>query len=225
MIISMRAIHRTAGAILPALVVLSLAAAPRSARALEPERPGIWRQFMETEYRAVYSVNTIRGARMGGVPFVFVLGLAAALGSLGYALARRKSFAPRLKRASTVAFAAGALLFAARSAVDQFRIAAEDEHYLRGRSIGEKHAMLNPRGLYPLLAEGVRRIPPDGRVVLRAERPFPWEKGGYYLYPRRVAARGDWIISYRMSAPPDSAACELIFRREGIGSIYRRENR
>ncbi len=196
---------------------------------LEPAPPNLWSVFLETEIRASYSVNTIFGAHAGRLPFTLLTGSLAfltALAAAGVASARgRGSFAHIFRRSLPAAFAVTALLFAARSGLDQARIVSVDDEYFRGRSMDEKKAMLNPRGLYPLLLEGKRMIPPGADVVFRAEKPFPWEKGGYYLYPRRVSENGEWIISYLRSAPADSASCELLFRREGTGSIYSREKR
>lgn len=208
-----------------AFIIAVAFAAPR-AQGREPlSDRSVWSEFLKTEIRAGYSVNTIYGAHVGALPFTIIVGSLALLLTLLTAFRSNRSFPDRLPRAAATWFAAGALLFAARSTLDQVRTVSTDDQFLRGRPMSEKHAMLNPRGFYPLLAEGIRRIPYRATVELRAEKPFPWEKGGYYLYPHRVVEGADWIISYRTAAPGDSTSYELIFRRDGAGSIYRRETR
>ncbi len=212
----------TVMALLSAVIAISVVAAAPQAYGSEPAPGGVWSEFLRTEYRAAYSVNTIYGAHVGPLPFTIIVGVLALLLAFLHALRQKGPLVTHLPRRAAVYFAAGALLIAARGSIDQARMATTDDRYMRGRSLSEKHAMLSPRGFYPLLAEGIGRIPHRAPVELRAEKPFPWEKGGYYLYPHRVVEGADWIISYRTAAPGDSTRCELIFRRDGAGSIYRR---
>ncbi len=180
-----------------------------------------WNDFFRIETRAGYTVNTFHGAHVGPVPFTLILGGGAILLFIAGRLVGRRREGSGAKRARALLVGA-ALLFAARGALDQVRVAAQDEKYFRGRTTAEKIAMLNPPGFFPLLEEGNRLIPPGEGVELRAKKPFPWEKGGYYLYPRKVEEKARWVISYRTAAPADSVSMELLFRRKGIGSIYGR---
>jgi hypothetical protein len=175
-----------------------------------------WSTFWKTEFRAAYSVNGIVGPFAGPVPFTLLVG--ALFVVLPLLLAPRRTL--------PLWIAAGALLLLVRSGFDQVRIIDQERRVLSGRSLEEKVAAVNPPGFYPLLLEASRRVPRDGRVVLRAAKPYPWEKGGFYLYPRRISLdKGDYVVSYQSPAPEDSASLRLLFRRPGIGSIYQRETK
>lgn len=181
-----------------------------------------WRAFWRTELRAHYSVNGIIGAFVGRLPYTALLGTLFVLLPLLLSLRKKAGFAAEARRVLPVWFLAGVLLFFARSAVDEVRIARSDSRFLGGKSLLEKTAALSPPGFFPLILEGKRRIPEGADVELRAPEPYPWEKGAFYLYPSRLRRGAEYVISYQTAAPPDSASSELLFRREGTGSVYRR---
>lgn len=184
-----------------------------------------WRAFWRTEFRAAYSVNGMIGPFAGPVPFTLLVGVLFVALPLLLSLRKGKRFPAEARRTLPLWIAAGALLLFVRSGFDQVRIIDQERRVLSGRSLEEKVAAVNPAGFYPLLLEASRRIPRDGTVELRATKPFPWEKGSFYLYPRRISPEGDYVVSYQSPAPADSASLRLLFRRPGIGSIYQREAR
>ncbi|MFH1680676.1 MAG: hypothetical protein ABIH26_08535 [Candidatus Eisenbacteria bacterium] len=194
----------------------------RGVRGIRERAGEIARRFLETELRSHYSVNGLLGARVGPVPFTLLLGLLFVVLPLLVTLLRPRRFPGAPRRVLSGWLLAGTLLFLARAAYDEVRIARADGLALGGKSLDEKIDATSPPGFYPLLYEAKRRIEPGAPVELRAEKPYPHERGAYYLYPSRVADRAAIIISYRMPAPDDSASCELLFRRKGTGSVYRR---
>jgi len=184
-----------------------------------------WRRFWRTELRSHYSVNGIIGAWTGSVPFALLLGMLFVLLPILFALRGGRGFSERARRIAPRWLIVGTLLFLARAAVDEVRIAKVDSLFFGGRTLTEKMAAVNPPGFFPLILEAKRRIPERADVEFRAARPYPWEKGAFYLYPNRVVDRGGYVVSYRQAAPADSASGELLFRREGAGSVYRRAAR
>jgi hypothetical protein len=195
----------------------------RGARGVRERFHEIARDFFETELRAHYSVNGILGARVGRVPFSLLLGVLFVVLPFLLTLRRAGRFPAEAARVLSRALLAGTLLFLARAGCDEVRILRADTRILAGKSLDEKIEATNPPGFYPLLYEAKRRIPRGAPVELRAEKPYPWERGAYYLYPSRVADRADYVVSYRVPAPDDSAACELLFQKPGFGSVYRRK--
>ncbi|MFH1279180.1 MAG: hypothetical protein ABIK65_12470 [Candidatus Eisenbacteria bacterium] len=180
--------------------------------------------FWTNETVALYSVNNILGARIGGVPFALLLGLLVLLPALLWGARRRGSFSASARFAASRLFLLAGILFALRSGLDQARNARLDLQYLSG-GLDEKIAALNPPGYYALLLETKKRAVGEEEVELRAPKPYPWEKGAFYLYPHRLKEGASLVVSYRTPAPPDSAGAELLFRRAGFGSIYRRTTR
>jgi len=183
-----------------------------------------WTRFWKTELRAAYSVNFIRGARIGSVSYALLLGLLFVVLPLAFAVRKGRGFAVEARRVVPRLLIAGSLLFLARSGIDLVRIMRIDSEYLGGETMHRKAAALNPPGFYRLLLEAKETVRYGAPVELRAERPFPWEKGAYYLYPSPVVERADFVVSYQTPAPADSEACELLFRAPGFGSVYRRES-
>lgn len=181
-----------------------------------------WRTFTRTELRSSYSVNGILGAFLGPVPFAPLVGVLSVVLPFLIALLGRGRFRAAARRSAPVWLFAGATFFFARSAVDEVRIARMETTYLGGKTLMEKTAAVNPPGFFPLLLEAKRRMPEGAPVELRAPRPYPWEKGAFYLYPSRLRQGAEYVISYQTPAPPDSASWELLFRRDGVGSVYRR---
>jgi hypothetical protein len=187
------------------------------------ERAGdSWRGFWSTELRAQYSVNGMVGPTVGPVPFALLLGVLFVALPLLAALRRPRAFRATAARTLPRWLLAGTVLFLARAAWDEARIGADDASVLGGRSLDEKIAAVNPPGFYALLSEASKSIPAGAPVELRAARPYPWERGGYYLYPSRVVDGAEYVVSYRTSAPSDSASGALLLRVEGVGSVYRR---
>ncbi|MFH1279183.1 MAG: hypothetical protein ABIK65_12485 [Candidatus Eisenbacteria bacterium] len=181
-----------------------------------------WTAFGRTELRSHYSVNGILGASVGKIPYSLLLGVLFVLLPAALALRRRSGFAAEVTQILPRWLLAGVLLFFARSAVDEIRIARAETARFGGKSLMEKTELVNPPGFFPLIIEAKRRIPEGAAVDLRAPEPYPWEKGAFYLYPSRVRRGADYVISYRSPAPPDSASCVPLFRREGAGSVYGR---
>lgn len=184
-----------------------------------------WRRFWRTELRSHYSVNGIIGAWAGPVPFALLLGALFVLLPMLFALRGGRSFPERVRRSAPRWLIAGTILFLARASVDEARIARVDSLFFGGRTLIEKMTAANPPGFFPLILEAKRRIPERADVEFHAARPYPWEKGAFYLYPNRVVDRSGYVVSYRQAAPGDSASGELLFRRDGAGSVYRRAAR
>ncbi|MBM3319247.1 MAG: hypothetical protein FJY73_01025 [Candidatus Eisenbacteria bacterium] len=195
----------------------------RGARGFRERLRAIARDFSETELRAHYSVNGILGARIGPIPFSLLLGVLFVVLPFLLTLRSARRFPAKGARVLSRGLLAGTLLFLARAGCDEVRILRADTRVLAGKSLDEKIEATNPPGFYPLLYEAKRRIPRGAPVEFRAEKPYPWERGAYYLYPNRVADRANYVLSYRVPAPDDSAACELLFRKPGFGSVYRRK--
>ncbi|RPJ42123.1 MAG: hypothetical protein EHM19_10900 [Candidatus Latescibacterota bacterium] len=195
------------------------ARAPRGARERSAE---LWARFSETELRSQYSVNGIIGAKVGPLPFALLLGLLFVLLPLAASLRSRGRFEAASRRLLPRALLAGSLLFLGRAACDQARVLEVDRRFFTGRPLSEKIAATNPPGFYTLLEEAKRRVPIGAPVELRAAKPYPWERGGYYLYPSRVRSGAEYVVSYQTAAPDDSASCELLLRLPGTGTLFRR---
>jgi hypothetical protein len=194
----------------------------RAARGAAEKGNDLARRFFETELRSQYSVNGILGAYVGPVPFSLLLGLLFAALPLLAALAGPRALRAPAARLLPSMILSGSLLFLARASCDEARIAGADTAALSGKSLEEKLAATNPPGFYALLAEARRKVPAGAPVELRAPKPYPWEKGGYYLYPSRIVDRAEYVVTYRASAPADSAASDLLLRMPGTGTVYKR---
>ncbi|MBN1826581.1 MAG: hypothetical protein JW958_09955 [Candidatus Eisenbacteria bacterium] len=186
----------------------------------------LWRRFWETELRAQYSVNGILGARVGPLPFPLLVGVLSLLIPLLLGMrGGKKGRGERIRRGVRAGLFAGAFLLALRSGADMIQTWRVDDAFYAGKSLSRKMEAANPPGFWRLLRESKDWIPPGERVEVRAERPYPYEKAAFYLYPRRTADGARYVVSYRAPAPPDSNACEEILRIEGTGTLYRRMER
>ena len=181
-----------------------------------------WNGFWKTELREQYSVNGIIGAHAGPVPFVLIVGILSLVIPLIFALGRGGDISAAMRRTVYTGLAVGALLVFFRNAIDLTQIISVDNRFYSGKNLTNRTAAVNPPGFFPLLLEGIRSIPVDAEINVRAEKPYPYQKAAYYLYPNRVTEDARYIISHRSPAPADSAECELLFRHKGTGSIFMR---